>query len=85
MNAATWDFFTGTRATLEGAYVRPRLAGFVDFQDQASPLVTATLRRELTDADLVRRLDELAATLLAEPGARDGLANPYGGVPDADT
>jgi multiple sugar transport system substrate-binding protein len=64
LNAETGDFFTGTRATLEGAYVRPRLAGFIPFQDQASPLVTAALRGELADAELLRRLDELADALL---------------------
>lgn len=66
LNAATLDFFTGTRATLEGAYVRPRVAGFLPFQDQASPLVTATLRGELTDAALIQRLDALAETLLVD-------------------
>jgi multiple sugar transport system substrate-binding protein len=66
LNAETGDFFTGTRATLEGAYVRPRVAGFIPFQDQASPLVTATLRGELDDAALVRRLDALADALLVD-------------------
>lgn len=64
LNAETLDFFTGTRATLEGAYVRPRTPGYIEFQDTASPWVTATLRRELTDDELIRRLDDLAARLL---------------------
>ncbi len=64
LNAETLDFFTGTRATFDGAYVRPRLPGFVEFQDTASPLVTAVLRREFSDAELVRRLDALAERLL---------------------
>lgn len=51
-------------ATFDGAYVRPRLPGFVEFQDTASPLVTAARRRELTDTELVRRLDDLAERLL---------------------
>jgi multiple sugar transport system substrate-binding protein len=64
LNAETWDFFTGTRATLEGAYTRPQLPGFIEFQDTAAPLVNAALRGELTDRQLVRRLDELAERLL---------------------
>ena len=43
LNAETWDFFRGTRATLEGAWVRPREVGFPDFQDEIAPLVTACL------------------------------------------
>jgi multiple sugar transport system substrate-binding protein len=64
LNAETWDFFIGTRASLDGAYLRPQLPGFIEFQDTAGPLVNAALRRELTDTQLVRRLDELADRLL---------------------
>ena len=67
LNAETLDFFTGTRATFEGAYVRPRLPGFIEFQDTAAPLVNAALRRELTDAELLRRLADLAERLLVHP------------------
>ncbi len=67
LNAATGDFFTGTRATLEGAYVRPRMPGYITFQDEASPLVTAALRGDLSDDALVGRLDGLAAELLVHP------------------
>lgn len=65
LNADSWDFFRGTRQTLEGAWVRPRTAGYMEFQDTVSPWVTATLRGELTDATLVRRASELAERLLA--------------------
>jgi multiple sugar transport system substrate-binding protein len=65
LNQDSWDFFRGTRQTLEGAWVRPRTAGYLEFQDTVSPWVTATLRGELTDADLVRRASELAERLLA--------------------
>jgi len=64
LNAETWDFFRGTRATLEGAYLRPQLPGYIEFQDTAAPLVNETLRGELTDAQLLRRLAELAERLL---------------------
>jgi multiple sugar transport system substrate-binding protein len=66
LNADSWDFFRGTRRTLEEAWVRPRTAGFIEFQDTVSPWVTATLRGELHDDELVRRANELAARLLAE-------------------
>ena len=69
LNADSWDFFRGTRRTLEGAWVRPRTAGFIEFQDTVSPWVTATLRNELTDDDLVRRAGELAERLLVEEDA----------------
>lgn len=67
LNAETLDFFRGTRATLEGAYLRPRMAGYLEFQDRAAPLVNAALCRELSDAALLARLDELAAELLVHP------------------
>ncbi len=47
--------------------MRPRLPGFIEFQDTAAPLVTATLRGEVDDATLVRRLAELAERLLVHP------------------
>lgn len=67
LNAETLDFFRGTRATLEGAYVRPRMPGYLEFQDRAAPLVNAALRRELPDDALLDRLDALAAELLVHP------------------
>ena len=58
LNALTLDFFRSTRATLEGAWTRPRVAGFVAFQDEVSPLVTACLRGDLDDAALLAALDD---------------------------
>ncbi|MGN6327158.1 extracellular solute-binding protein [Pseudolysinimonas sp.] len=66
VNADSLDFFRGTRATLEGAYVRPRHIGYPALQDAASPLVTAALRREIDDATLLRRLDDLTARHLED-------------------
>ncbi len=71
VNQDCWDFFTGTRATLEGAYVRPRTAGYLTFQDQASPWVTEALQGGMDDATLVRRLNDLAARLLVDPPVID--------------
>ena len=63
LNADSLDFFRGTRATLEGAYVRPRSAAYMHLQDTVSPLVTAALTGELSDAALVARLNEAAERL----------------------
>jgi multiple sugar transport system substrate-binding protein len=60
-NAETLDFFRGTRATLEGSYLRPRFAGYIELQDRLSPLVTRTLAGELTDAECVTRMNDLTA------------------------
>jgi multiple sugar transport system substrate-binding protein len=72
LNEDSWDFFRGTRTTLEGAWVRPRTAGFIEFQDTVSPWVTAALQREITDEQLLSRANGLAARLLVhdEGGAR---------------
>ncbi|QYH34947.1 extracellular solute-binding protein [Salinibacterium sp. M195] len=56
-NADSLDFFTGTRATLEGAYMRPRFATYIDLQNAVSPLVTSALLGEITIAELRERLD----------------------------
>ncbi|MBB6627715.1 extracellular solute-binding protein [Nocardioides sp. KIGAM211] len=64
LNADSWEFFRGTRQTLEQAWVRPRYAGYIEFQDTTSPWVTAALRGEITDAELVRRMSEQAERLL---------------------
>jgi multiple sugar transport system substrate-binding protein len=69
LNEDAWDFFRGTRRTLEEAWVRPRTAGFIEFQDTVSPWVTATLSGEMTDDELVRRAGELAGRLLVEEDA----------------
>jgi multiple sugar transport system substrate-binding protein len=69
LNADSWDFFRGTRQTLEQAWVRPRTAGYIAFQDTVSPWVTAALQGELTDAQLLRRAGELAERLLIDEGA----------------
>jgi multiple sugar transport system substrate-binding protein len=62
-NALTLDFFRGTRATLEAAYLRPRTAQYIELQDRLSPLVTAALAGEITDAHCIRRLNEITESL----------------------
>ena len=52
-NAAARDFFRGTRATLESAWLRPRHDGYMGFQDRGGEIVHAFLRGEATgDATL---------------------------------
>ena len=61
-NADSLDFFRGTRATLDGAYLRPRFSGYIDFQNECSPLVTEALAGRITDAELIERLNDGVAT-----------------------
>jgi multiple sugar transport system substrate-binding protein len=62
-NELTLDFFRGTRATLEGAYLRPRTAQYIELQDRLSPLVTAALAGEITDANCIRQLNDITESL----------------------
>ncbi|MHC3000027.1 extracellular solute-binding protein [Microbacterium sp. HJ5] len=57
-NADSLDFFRGTRATLEGAYVRPRFVRYIELQNALSEHVTAALQSRLSDDRLRERLDE---------------------------
>jgi multiple sugar transport system substrate-binding protein len=57
-NADSLDFFRGTRATLEGAYVRPRFAEYIELQNALSELVNQALVGLLPDEQLRARLDE---------------------------
>ncbi|MFN4130513.1 MAG: extracellular solute-binding protein [Paracoccaceae bacterium] len=43
VNAAASDFYTNTRATLQGAWVRPRHNGYMALQEGASQRITAGL------------------------------------------
>ncbi|GAA1059973.1 extracellular solute-binding protein [Agromyces bracchium] len=64
VNAASGDFYRGTLATIEDAWVRPRVPGYIPFQSEAS----AVLRRALLEggsaeaalAELDRAFDALA-------------------------
>lgn len=65
-NADSLNFFTGTRATLEGAYQRPQHPRYIDLQDAVSPLVTAALAGDLSDSELIRRMNDAAARYLGD-------------------
>lgn len=43
-NAATADFYTNTRATLEGGWLRPRHRGYMQFQHESSERLVQALR-----------------------------------------
>ncbi|HKJ91369.1 MAG TPA: extracellular solute-binding protein [Oceanipulchritudo sp.] len=60
VNAASNDFFRDTLATLDEAIVRPPYAGYVWFQDEASPVAHAAVRGASTCAEAARQLNALA-------------------------
>jgi multiple sugar transport system substrate-binding protein len=59
VNAATHDFYRGTRQTLETAFVRPQHNGYMGFQQAASDRVNAGLRRGEPPAKIVAALNQL--------------------------
>lgn len=63
LNAATLDFFRGTRATLESAYLRPRHPRYVDLQDAAGVLIHRAIVERSPARQLARALDDLASTM----------------------
>ena len=62
VNAATGNFYRNTRATLEGAWVRPRHDGYMDFQQKASDRINASLRRNEESRKVVADLNGLFRT-----------------------
>ncbi|MEM1210930.1 MAG: extracellular solute-binding protein [Planctomycetota bacterium] len=61
-NAETLDFFRGTRATLEQAYLRPRFPGYVRFQRAAGEQIATALRGEQTHATAIGAINALYAS-----------------------
>jgi len=59
VNAATADFYRGTRATLEAAWVRPRYDGYMTFQQSASDRINAGLTGSEPAAAVVTDLSRL--------------------------
>jgi multiple sugar transport system substrate-binding protein len=57
VNAAANDFYRATRATLEGAYVRPRHDGYMPFQHAASERLVAGLQQGDNPAALVAEIN----------------------------
>lgn len=59
IDAQAGGFFTATRATLEGAMLRPRHDGYMRFQDAAAHLITDDLRQRGNAKQLLDRLNQL--------------------------
>jgi multiple sugar transport system substrate-binding protein len=59
VNAAAGDFYRATRATLEGAYVRPRHDGYMPFQHAASERLVAGLQAGESAASLIADINRL--------------------------
>ena len=57
VNSASNDFFAATLPTLEQAYVRPRFPGFVEFQTEASLIVSDFLRGKHDSIETLRLLN----------------------------
>lgn len=59
VNAATNDFFAATRRTLDAAWLRPRHAGYMRFQHEASALIDAALDTRDDGRTVIARLNDL--------------------------
>lgn len=59
VNAAAGDFYRDTRATLEGAFLRPRHSGYMAFQDAASRRINAGLITKAPAREIVASLSNL--------------------------
>lgn len=59
VNAAAGDFYRATRATLDGAWVRPRHDGYMPFQHAASERLVAGLQSGESAATLIADINRL--------------------------
>lgn len=59
VNAASLNFYRGTRATLEAGWIRPRHNGYMGFQQAASERITAGLMAGEAAAPVLRDLNHL--------------------------
>lgn len=59
VNEATGDFYRDTRATLEGAWVRPRHDGYMAFQQAASERILSGMTSRHNAAEVVADLNRL--------------------------
>ncbi len=69
-DAAAGGFYRATLATVEQAWVRPRFAGYPEFQTAASGVLREGLLAAEPHAGLVRRVNELYAAARAQDPAR---------------
>jgi multiple sugar transport system substrate-binding protein len=59
VNAPTHGFYENTRATLEGAWVRPRHNGYMEFQDAASKRINVALKAGEPGAAVIAELNQM--------------------------
>ena len=59
VNAATSDFYTATRATLQGSWVRPRHNGYMALQEAASQRITAGLAAKESATPVIEDINRL--------------------------
>lgn len=70
VNASTSDFYRGTRATLESAWVRPRHNGYMPFQQGASERLNDGILGKHRAAEVVADLNRLfASSFPVNPGS----------------
>jgi len=66
INGDCMDFFTSTRATLEGAVVRPRHPGWIELQELLGAAVHAALDRSISDDQCLLMIEEGRERVLQE-------------------
>jgi multiple sugar transport system substrate-binding protein len=62
LNHATGNFFSATLPTLDAAWVRPRFAGYIRFQDEASSFVHQYLQHGGDASAVLDRMDKALAS-----------------------
>ena len=65
VNFRTHDFYRATRATLDGAWVRPRHNGYMGFQELASERISNGLKVGEAGASVIADLNPLYAASFA--------------------
>jgi multiple sugar transport system substrate-binding protein len=68
-------YYSNVRKSIEGAWIRPRLSGYIHFQAEAGRLIEAYCRRDLNRRSTLDRIvaagrGNLSATLQNKPDAR---------------
>ena len=59
VNAPVADFYRATRATLEGAWLRPRHDGYMPFQDAAAATINVALRQRADPRATIAKLNAM--------------------------
>lgn len=61
LNEAVLNFYRATRATLDGAWVRPRFNGYMNFQHEASQRIVSALQRGEPASTVINDLNGMFA------------------------